>query len=150
HDASRALQQAVAKSRHQNIEVAVALTALNAIPAQLTGDAGWAAVRTAVHGGRVLSRRGDLAKEELTLLWVPLQGAIPFGSLERGVRGQGGGTGGRAGGTEARVGCGNAGARGGDEGDGIDQAPQGPHRAAQGARSFRPQQRRGGGVRQRG
>jgi hypothetical protein len=92
HDASRALQQAVAKSRHQNIEVAVALAALNAIPAHLAGDAGWAAVRTAVHGGRVLGRRGELAKEELTLLWVPLQAAIPFGSLERGARGEGAGT----------------------------------------------------------
>src|SRR5439155_479395 len=57
HDASRALLQAVAKSRQLNIEEAVALAALNAIPAHLTGDAGWAAVRTAVHGGRVLSRR---------------------------------------------------------------------------------------------
>ena len=91
-DASRALQQAVAKSRHQNIEVAVALAALNAIPAQLPGDLGWAAVRTAVHGGRVLSRRAELGKEDLTLLWAPLQAAIPFGSLERGARGQGAGT----------------------------------------------------------
>ena len=65
HAASRALLQAVAKSRHLHIEEAVALGALVAIPALLTGDAGWAAVRTAVHGGRVLSRRGDLSSDEL-------------------------------------------------------------------------------------
>jgi hypothetical protein len=85
-DASRALMQAVAKGRHQNVEVAVALAAVTAIPAQLAGDRGWAAVRTAVHGGRVLSRRGELGDEELTVLWAPLQAAIPFGSLDKGAR----------------------------------------------------------------
>jgi len=76
HAASRALLQAVAKRRHQDIEEAVALGALAAIPAHLTGDAGWAAVRTAVHGARVLSRRLDLSEEELAVLWAPLQPAI--------------------------------------------------------------------------
>jgi len=88
-DASRTLLQAVAKGKHQNIEVAVALAALTAIPAQLAGDQGWAAVRTAVHGGRVLSRRADLSNEELTVLWAPLQAAIPFGSLDKGARNRG-------------------------------------------------------------
>jgi hypothetical protein len=86
HAASRALQQSVAKSRHLDIEVAVALAALTAIPSHLAGDAGWAAVRTAVHGGRVLSRRAELAREEITVLWAPLQAAIPLGALERGAR----------------------------------------------------------------
>jgi hypothetical protein len=89
HSASRALLQSVAKSRHLNIEVAVALAALTSIPAQLAGDAGWAAVRTAVHGGRVLSCRAELAKEEITVLWAPLQAAITFGSLEKGRRDNG-------------------------------------------------------------
>lgn len=85
HVASRALLQAVAKRRHQNIEEAVALGALAAIPAHLTGDAGWAAVRTAVHGGRVLSRRLDLSEEELAALWAPLQPAIPLEALDKGA-----------------------------------------------------------------
>jgi len=92
HAASRALQQSVAKSRHLNIEVAVALAALTAIPPHIAGDRGWAAVRTAVHGGRGLSRREELAKEEITVLWAPLQAAIPFGSLEKRARGKDAGT----------------------------------------------------------
>ena len=85
HDASRALTQAVAKSRHLNIEEAVALSALSTIPATLSGDAGWAAVRTAVHGARVLSRRSELSSDQLAVLWAPLQPAIPFKSLAKGA-----------------------------------------------------------------
>jgi len=92
HDASRALTQAVAKSKHLHIEVAVAIAALNTIPSRLAGDPGWAAVRTAVHGGRVLSRRAELAKSEVTLLWVPLQAVFPLGALERGGRDKSAGT----------------------------------------------------------
>ena len=92
HDASRALTQAVAKSKHLQIEVAVAIAALNTIPSRLAGDPGWAAVRTAVHGGRVLSRRAELAKSEVTLLWVPLQAVFPLGALERGGRDKSAGT----------------------------------------------------------
>ena len=83
HDASRALTQAVAKNRHLNIEEAVALSALATIPANLIGDAGWAAVRTAVHGGRVLSRRSELSGDEIAVLWAPLAAAIPLKSLEK-------------------------------------------------------------------
>ena len=86
HDASRALTQAVAKSRHLNIEEAVALSALSTIPATVTGDAGWAAVRTAVHGGRVLSRRSELSSDEIEVLWAPLAPAIPLQSLEKRAR----------------------------------------------------------------
>jgi hypothetical protein len=84
HDASRALTRAVAKSRQLKIEEAVALSALSTIPASLSGDAGWAAVRTAVHGARVLSRRAELSSEEIAILWAPLQPAIPFKWLEKG------------------------------------------------------------------
>jgi hypothetical protein len=89
HSASRALQQAVAKNRHLHIEEAVALSALTTIPAKLMGDAGWAAVRTAVHGGRVLSRRSELASDEVALLWAPLQAVIPLKSLDKGAGGKG-------------------------------------------------------------
>jgi hypothetical protein len=83
HDASRALTQAVAKSRHLKIEEAVALSALATIPAVLSGDAGWAAVRTVVHGGRVLSRRSVLSGDEVAALWMPLEPVIRFRSLEK-------------------------------------------------------------------
>src|ERR1035437_9324668 len=89
HNASRALLQAVARGRHLNVEEAVALAALKAIPAQLAGDAGWAAVRTAVHGGRVLSRLAELASDEVTILWAPLQLAIPLESVVRAAGHQG-------------------------------------------------------------
>ena len=86
HNTSRALLQAVANRGHLHVEEAVALRALATIPARLSGDAGWAAVRTVVHGGRVLSRRADLASDEVTVLWAPLQEMIPLESLEK-VRG---------------------------------------------------------------
>jgi hypothetical protein len=101
HDASRALTQAVAKNRHLNIEEAVALGALSTIPAGLSGDAGWAAVRTAVHGARVLSRRSQLSSTEVAVLWAPLEAAIPFKSLDKGSGRKGTGTGVRAAVTKA-------------------------------------------------
>lgn len=79
---SRSLIQAVAGSGRLNVEEAVALHALTTIPKRLAGDAGWAAVRTAVHGGRVLSRRADLASDEVAALWAPLQEVIPLESLD--------------------------------------------------------------------
>ena len=91
HDASRALTKAVAKSRHLNVEEAVALSALSTIPATLSGDAGWAAVRTAVHGARVLSRRSELSSDEVAILWAPLQPAIPLKTLEKGTGRKGAG-----------------------------------------------------------
>jgi hypothetical protein len=82
HEASRALQTAVAKKRHPKAEEAIALAALHAVPPHVKGDAGWAAVRTAVHGGRVLGHRAELTKDEVDLLWSPLQAAIPIESLD--------------------------------------------------------------------
>ena len=78
---SRALLQAMAKNTLVKSEEAVALAALSQIPNQLAGDEGWAAVRTAVHGGRVLGALGDLTLEEIVELWTPLEAAIPFASL---------------------------------------------------------------------
>ena len=80
--ASHALLQAVTKNREVKSEEAVAIAAVVTIPTQLTGDAGWAAVRTAVHGGRVLGAFEELTAEEITELWAPLEAAIPLASLE--------------------------------------------------------------------
>jgi hypothetical protein len=79
--ASRSLLQAVAKHPEVKSEESVAMAALTVIPAQITGDSGWAAVRTAVHGGRVLGFVSDLTPQEVSDLWVPLEAVIPFASL---------------------------------------------------------------------
>jgi len=79
--ASRALLQAVAKNRHVKSEEAVAIAALSLIPHQLVGDPGWAAVRTAVHAGRILGAQDDLTPQEVAELWVPIEPVIPFASL---------------------------------------------------------------------
>ena len=80
--ASRALLQAVTKSKHVKSEEAVAMAALTVIPAHMSGDSGWAAVRTAVHGGRVLGCRQDLTPEQVRELWAPLEAAVPLTSLD--------------------------------------------------------------------
>ena len=79
--ASRALLQAVAKNREVKSEEAVALAALALVPNLLTGDEGWSAVRTAVHGGRVLGALGDLSSAEIVELWAPLEAVISLASL---------------------------------------------------------------------
>jgi hypothetical protein len=81
HVASRALLQAVAKNPDTKSEEAVAIAALTVIPAHITGDSGWAAIRTAVHGGRVLGCLPDLAERDVAELWVPLEAVVPFDSL---------------------------------------------------------------------
>src|SRR6266852_458808 len=81
-DASRALLTVVARSRYLKGEEAAALLALRTVPTHLTGDLGWAAVRTVVHGGRVLGARAELTKEQIAVLWIPLEPAIQFASLE--------------------------------------------------------------------
>jgi len=81
HEASRALIQAVTKTEHLKAEEAGALVALRTIPAQLTGDLGWAAVKTIVHGGRVLASRADLSGEQVAVLWAPLEPAIELASM---------------------------------------------------------------------
>lgn len=83
--ASRALLQVVAKQRYLKSEEAAALLALRTIPTQLTGDLGWAAVRTIVHGGRVLGAHPELTKEQIAVLWVPLEPAIPLSTVEEPV-----------------------------------------------------------------
>jgi hypothetical protein len=80
--ASRALLQAVAKNRHVKSEEAVALSALPYVSNHLSGDVGWAAVRTLVHGGRVLSALPDLSAQEIAQLWAPLEPVLPLASLD--------------------------------------------------------------------
>jgi hypothetical protein len=83
-ESSRALLQVVAK-HYLKPEEAAALIALRTIPTQLSGDLGWAAVKTVVHGGRVLGARAELTKEQIDVLWAPLEPAIPLASVEEQV-----------------------------------------------------------------
>ncbi|HET7465675.1 MAG TPA: hypothetical protein VFL29_03345 [Candidatus Dormibacteraeota bacterium] len=80
-EASGALLQAALKSRAREAEEAVALAAMAVAPKHVAGDPGWAAVKTAVHGGRVLSAAGELTAEQLRILWTPLEDAIALRSL---------------------------------------------------------------------
>jgi len=81
-ESSRALLQVVAKTRYLKPEEAAALIALRTVPTQLTGDLGWAAVKTVVHGGRVVGARAELSKEQIAVLWAPLEEAIPLATVE--------------------------------------------------------------------
>src|SRR5258708_15482565 len=80
-EVSRALLQAVANHREARSEESVAMAALTLIPAQVTGDSGWAAVRTAVHGGRVLGSLSDLSPDQVAELLAPIEPVVPFASL---------------------------------------------------------------------
>lgn len=80
-EASAALLQATLKSRAREAEEAVAMAAIAMAPKHVAGDAGWAAVKTAVHGGRVLSTIGELTAEQLRILWTPLEDAVALRSL---------------------------------------------------------------------
>ena len=79
--ASRALLQAVAKNRHVKSEEAVAIASLLLVPHKLGGDEGWSAVRTLVHGGRVLGSLDELAPEDVRELWAPLEAVVPLAAL---------------------------------------------------------------------
>src|SRR2546426_500765 len=80
--AGEALLQALAKSNYLKAEEAAALIGLRTIPTLLSGDAGWGAVRTVTHGGRVLGARGELTREMVVALWAPLEAAVPLASVE--------------------------------------------------------------------
>jgi hypothetical protein len=51
------------------------------VPMRLSGSAGWAAVKTAAFGGRVIASRTRLTGEQIEALWAPIQSAIPLASL---------------------------------------------------------------------
>ena len=80
-DSSASLLQAALKSRARESEEAAAIAAIAVAPRHVSGDAGWAAVKTAVHGGRVLSSMGELTPEQLQALWAPLEEAVALRSL---------------------------------------------------------------------
>ena len=80
-DPSSSLLQAALRSGARDSEEAVALAAIAVAPRHVSGDAGWAAVKTAVHGARVLCSMAELAPEQLAVLWAPLDGAIALRSL---------------------------------------------------------------------
>jgi len=80
-DVSNALARATAGAATRAAEEAAALAALVTVPMRVTGDAGWAACKTATFGGRVIAARSKLSDEELLALWKPLERAIPIASL---------------------------------------------------------------------
>jgi len=80
-DASSTLLQAALKSKARDAEEFVALAAIALAARHVAGDSGWAAVKTAVHGARVLASRGELTAEQTAFLWAPLEDAIALRSL---------------------------------------------------------------------
>src|SRR5438128_6628278 len=78
---SHTLLQAVAKNKLVKSEEPVAIAALALIPNQLTGDEGWSAVRTAVHGGRVLGALADLSQGKSAGCWRRSSRPSPWNSL---------------------------------------------------------------------
>jgi len=80
-ESSSALLQASLKSKSRDAEELVALAAIGLAAKHVSGDAGWAAVKTAVHGARVLGSMGELAAEQARTLWAPLEEAIALRSL---------------------------------------------------------------------
>jgi starvation-inducible outer membrane lipoprotein len=53
---------------------------------RLATGGGWAAVKTAAFGGRVIAVRTKLTAEQLEALWEPIQAAIPLSSLSAPAR----------------------------------------------------------------
>ena len=78
---STVLSRAVADGSSRAGEEAAALNAVVTVPMRLAGSGGWAAVKTASFGGRVIAIRSRLTVEQLTALWAPIQPAIPLVSL---------------------------------------------------------------------
>ena len=83
-DVSSALARATSGGVARAAEEAAALAALVTVPMRVTGDAGWAASKTATFGGRVIAARAKLTDEELLQLWKPIERAIPMASLGSG------------------------------------------------------------------
>jgi starvation-inducible outer membrane lipoprotein len=80
-DVSSALAKAVADGGARTAEEAAALAAVVTVPMRVRGSQGWAAAKTAAFGGRVIGSRSRLSPEQLEVLWLPIQGAIPLASL---------------------------------------------------------------------
>jgi hypothetical protein len=80
-DASSVLSKATVDGATRSAEEAAALAAVVTVPMRLVGSGGWAAVKTAAFGGRVIASRARLTPEQLEALWKPIQAAIPLASL---------------------------------------------------------------------
>jgi hypothetical protein len=80
-DVSNALSNAMKDGSARPAEEAAALAAMVTVPMRLSGSAGWAAVKTAAFGGRVIASRTRLTPEQIDALWKPIQQAIPLSSL---------------------------------------------------------------------
>jgi hypothetical protein len=80
-DISNALSRAMADGIARPGEEAAALAAMVTVPMRLTGSPGWAAVKTAAFGGRVIASRARLTSTQLETLWKPIEPAIPLASL---------------------------------------------------------------------
>jgi Mg/Co/Ni transporter MgtE len=85
-DVSNVLSRVVTDGSAKGAEEAAALAALVTVPMRLTGNAGWAAAKTAVFGARVIASREKVSKEEFEALWKPLERAIPIASLDAPTR----------------------------------------------------------------
>ena len=67
-------------------EEAAALSAVVTVPMRLAGTGGWAAVKTAAFGGKVMAVRTRFSAQQLEALWEPIQPAIPLSSLNAPAR----------------------------------------------------------------
>jgi hypothetical protein len=82
------LSKAIADGNARSAEEAAALAAVVTVPMRLAGSKGWAAVKTAAFGGRVIASRARLEPSQLGELWKPIQPAIPLSSLSAPARSQ--------------------------------------------------------------
>jgi hypothetical protein len=80
-EVSNVLSKVVADGSARTAEEAGALTAMVTVPMRLAGSKGWAAVKTAAYGGRVIASRTKLTPQQLEELWKPVEAAIPLASL---------------------------------------------------------------------
>ena len=80
-DISNVLSRAMANGVARPSEEAAALAAMVTVPMRLTGSPGWAAVKTAAFGGRVIGSRARLTAGQLEALWKPIEPALPLASL---------------------------------------------------------------------
>ena len=83
---SGVLSRAVADGGARAGEEAAALAAVVTVPMRLASSGGWAAVKMAAFGGRVIAVRTRLTPEQLEGLWEPIQPAIPLASLSAPAR----------------------------------------------------------------
>jgi hypothetical protein len=88
-DVSSRLSAAVTAGGARTAEEAAALAALVTVPMRLTGDAGWAAAKTAAYGARVAACRDQVSDDDMRALWKPLERAIPLASLDAPSRSKG-------------------------------------------------------------